>query len=155
MTSQIGILRLEADRGDPGAAEQSRIRAIGGAWNNYFDHWAEGVDITRGYKSYLRRASKLLFLGEVVGRELRSTKELTQGESLRIIRWLVGQHPSPRVRSPANSEAVVFRKGEVATWISDNMERLAEAVKRLRVESTHVESAQDLPDIVVQPVGVG
>jgi hypothetical protein len=46
----------------------SLLRAVGGAWDSYFDCYAGTVGIVRGFKTHLRRATKLLFLGEIVGR---------------------------------------------------------------------------------------
>lgn len=138
--SEISVLRLEVDRGDYSAADPSMLRAIGGAWDSLFDRYARTVDIVKGFKTYLRRASKLAFLGYVVDRPLGSTKELSQGEAIRILRWLIGQHPSPRVSGDQSMAVMERRRQEVIAWLNEHEEEVTLLAKELRVSSTRMEN---------------
>jgi hypothetical protein len=72
---------------------------------------------------------------------------------MRVLRWLTGQHPSPRVGGEQTGQAIALRKQEVVAWLNEHQAEVTALAKRLRVESTRIVSMQDLPDIVVVPVG--
>jgi hypothetical protein len=149
MPGEIRALRLEVDRGSTAPAYRSLLAALAGAWGTYFDEWAKVAGIQYGYKTYLKRASKLLFVGSIVAREVETTKDLTAGEAIRILRWLLGHHPSPTVVGDVDEDVRAIRRYEVVVqWMTWNQDAVTALARRLKLAATSkYENEDELPEV--------
>jgi len=141
LNTEMELLKSEIQQGrDETPARQSTIVALNIAWSPYNDQFMNKVNIVHGYRIDAGRAARLLFLSEVVGRSLNSSKELSQGEAVRILRWLSGEHPSPQVRvSDSEREGRRSQRLLEVTWfltLPENKLKAGAMARTFRVERT-------------------
>ena len=140
--TEIELLKseLRLNRGDPLYPLLNRKRTEGLAASMFEESVPETM-LQPKMKGHIKRAARMIFLADVVGRQVETSGELSDGELIRVIRWLTGQHPSPNVVRSDGGE--IYRKEtrgqEIAAWCLENqltILALATTFKPKRKEAT-------------------
>ena len=120
MTSEIVMLQNEIDRGDQTELRPGMRSSLHIAWSPYNEAWRGKVAISRGYISYAEREARRMFYSYIAGRDITTSDDLTSGEALRLMRWLMGDHPAPGIATDPRmrEQRKLMRIEEVTEWLA-------------------------------------